>query len=402
MSLSLFRPWLVVALLWFVALLNYFDRLMLASMHDPIKESIPMTDAQFGLLTSVFLWSYGFLSPIGGYLADRFGRSRVIMGSLFVWSLATGLTGQAHTLAEMLCVRTLMGVSEACYIPAALALISDYHRGKTRSLATGIHMSGIYAGAALGGLGGFIAGHYGWRAGFAIFGAVGLGYAVLLALLLRDASPGPGISPAAPMRTSIALRSLALEPAFWLLFLVSALVGVANWSVNAWLPTYLQDHFHLTLGVAGLSATGFIQVASFAGVLAGGFLADRWSRQNPRARSLLPAIGFCLVSPFLFVASSTAVLAVAIAGLMVYGLGRGFFDANLMPILRQSADERFSATGYGIFNFIGCATGGLMIYAGGLLKDMGFGLNVIFQLSSICLLIAGLFLFRVKPRIRGI
>ena len=127
-----YYPWLVVGVLWIVSLLNYLDRLMLASMRDPIKDSIPMTDAQFGLLTSVFLIVYGLLSPLGGYLADRYSRKFVIVLSLLVWSAVTVWTGYVTSFGEMLAARAIMGISEACYMPAAVALILDYHKGPTR------------------------------------------------------------------------------------------------------------------------------------------------------------------------------------------------------------------------------------------------------------------------------
>src|SRR5436190_19787676 len=92
-SNSNLRIWLPVALLWLVACLNYLDRLAITTMRDPIKASIHMTDAQFGLLTSVFLWVYGLLSPFAGYLADRFSRRAVILIGLFVWSAVTWATG---------------------------------------------------------------------------------------------------------------------------------------------------------------------------------------------------------------------------------------------------------------------------------------------------------------------
>ena len=92
-----------------------------------------MSDAQFGLLTSVFLWVYGLFSPLAGFLADRFSRSRVIFISLLLWSTVTWLTGYSTTFGQLLASRVLMGITEACYIPASLALIVDYHRGTTRS-----------------------------------------------------------------------------------------------------------------------------------------------------------------------------------------------------------------------------------------------------------------------------
>lgn len=389
--------WAVVAQLWLVALLNYLDRLIITTMRDPIKESIAMTDAQFGLLTAVFLWVYGALSPFGGFLADRFSRRAVILGSLFVWSAVTWWTGHVQSFNELLIARAFMGVSEACYIPAALALIADYHRGSTRSLATGLHMSGVYAGAALGGVGGYIAEHSGWRMGFTLFGGIGIVYAVALVFSLKDA-PRVAASSGEKIKPVEAFSGLFTQSAFWILLALNALVGAANWGINGWLPTYLKDHFSLGLGAAGLSATGYIQAASFAGVLIGGAWADRWSRDNSRGRSLVPAIGYLLAGPCLFLSAVTNVLFVAIAGLIVFGLGRGFFDANHMPILRQVADERYSATGYGFLNFISCAAGGIMIYVGGALKDAQVDLSKVFQFSAVGLFFVGAMLFAIKPK----
>lgn len=392
------RAWLVVGLLWVVAALNYLDRLMITTMRDPIVAAIPMSDAQFGLLTSVFLWVYGSVSPLGGFLADRFSRSKVIFGSLLVWSVITWLTGHVKTFEQLLWTRAVMGISEACYIPAALALISDYHRGPTRSLATGLHMSGVYTGAALGGIGGYIAESYGWRAGFSVFGLVGISYAVVLMFFLRDnadrATEGKTTSNVKPSAALIALFGVG---GFWILLALNALVGVANWGINGWLPTYLKDQFTLGLGSAGLSATAYIQTASFLGVLIGGAWADRWARRNGRGRMIVPAIGYLVAGPCLFLSAGAGTLALALAGLIVFGLARGFFDANHMPILRQLTDEKYSATGYGVLNFVSCSAGGVMILAGGMIKDARIPLSVVFQFSAGGLLVVGLLLLCLRP-----
>jgi len=394
--------WMVVALLFVVALLNYLDRLMITTMRDPIRAEITITDAQFGLITAVFLWVYAALSPLGGYLADRFSRSRVIVASLLFWSLATLLSGVARTFHELLWARALMGVSEACYIPAALALISDYHRGRTRSLATGLHMAGIYMGAALGGVGGYIAEHFGWRAGFKGFGLIGIGYAVVLALTLRDLSEGAEDDPADSdiaeprLRPDAALAVLFGNTGFRILFSLNVLVGLANWAVYGWLPTYLREHFRLGLGAAGLSATVYIQVASFAGVLVGGVLADRWSRTDRRARALIPAIGFLAAGPCLMTSASTSLLPAAVAGLVVFGLGRGAFDANHMPILRELVDQRYSATGYGFLNMISTAAGGVMIYTAGAMMDAHVSLAAVFKVCGAGLVLCGLLLGAIR------
>jgi MFS transporter, Spinster family, sphingosine-1-phosphate transporter len=392
--------WLVVALLWLVALLNYLDRLTIATMRDPIKADISMSDADFGLLMSVFLWVYAGLSPLGGLLGDRVGRRRVIIGSLLFWSAATWLSGHANTFAQLFLARALMGVSEACYIPAALALIADYHRGPTRSLATGLHMSGIYAGAALGGMGGFLAEHWGWRYGFTLFGAFGVGYALVLMFLLEDAPVEQAATGEPSMaKTSVKdlLPTLFGQPGFWLLMALNVLVGVVNWMIYGWLPTYLQEHFSMGLGAAGMSATGYIQAASLAGVLTGGVWADRWSRVNRRGRALVPAIGYCAAGPCLWMAASTDLLPLAIVGLAVFGLGRGFFDANQMPILRDLVDERYSATGYGLLNCISTAAGGVMVYIGGAMRDAQIDLGRVFQGCAGALLVVAFLLFMVRP-----
>lgn len=394
--------WFVVAMLWLVALLNYLDRLMITTMRLSLKEAIPMTDSQFGLLTSVFLWVYAGLSPFGGFLADRFNRTRVIVGSLLVWSLVTWLTGHARSFEQLLLARAVMGISEACYIPAALALIADYHRGPTRSLATGIHMTGIFTGSALGGLGGWLAERYGWSLSFSIFGGVGTVYAILLMCMLTDAPADPQSAEAPPQRPQPglwqAIVSLLAQREFLLLLLYWGLLGVVGWAIVGWLPTYMNEHFHLTQGVAGLSATGYLQTASLFGVLFGGAWADRWSRSDERGRIFVPLIGLCVAAPAVFVAANTNLLLVAIAGVVLFGFTKAFTDSNMMPILCLVADPRCRATGYGVLNLCSCLTGGITVYVGGKLLDHGMSLNSLFQVSAGVLLMCAVLLFAVKPR----
>jgi MFS family permease len=394
--------WIVVGLLWVVAFLNYFDRILITSMRDPIVATFTINDAQFGLLTSVFLWSYGLLSPFGGYFADKYGRKPLIIFSVCVWSGVTLWTGFAGSFHEMLVARVCMGISEACYIPAALALIADYHKGNTRSLATGIHMSGLYAGLALGGFGGYISELWGWRSGFQVFGIFGVLYSVILLFFLKrpeiNASGNENVREETVASPVNLLHSFKIFSgfSFRILMVYFCAYGIVNWLIYGWLPTFLKTHFHLDLGQAGISATGYVQIGSFAGVITGGILADQWYKVNKKGRLYVIVIGFTIGAPFLFLMSYTYAFAWAIAGMILYGVARGFNDANLMPVLCQVVDERYIATSYGFLNFLSTIIGGLMVYVGGVLRDENVSLSVIYGCSAIALLLAAWSLLWVK------
>lgn len=396
------RAWLFVGLLSIVGCLNYLDRTIITTMRVSIIDDMPMTDAQFGLLTSVFLWIYGLLSPFAGYLADRFNRSKVIIVSLFVWSMVTWLTSYATTFEQLLVTRALMGISEACYIPAGLALITDYHRGSTRSLATGIHMAGIMIGQSLGFVGGWIAEDYAWTTAFSVLGIIGVVYSAILLLVLKDApveeTPGQVKIKNTGVNFFAGIKDLFTTRAFIILLIYWSLAAVAVWLVVGWLPTYYKEQFSLSQSVSGLYATAYLYPASLVGVLLGGFLADRWTRKNARARILVPFIGLCIAAPSIFIATSTSILAVAITFFMLYALTKAFCDSNMMPILCMVADARYLATGYGVLNMFSCIVGGISLYAGGFLRDQKIDLSVIYQFGALTMLACAALLFTVRPR----
>lgn len=403
---SLFRAWLAVALLFVVGFLNYLDRNMLLTMRQSVVTAIPMTNAEFGFLTTIFLWVYGLLSPFAGFLADRFSRSRVIIVSLFVWSLVTWLTAHAKTYEQLLLARALMGISEACYIPAALALIVDYHRGSTRSLATGIHLAGVMVGQGMGWIGGWFAERHGWSYPFYFFGIIGIVYSFVLLVLLRDAPretiPGSAASatPGALEKVGFfaALKSLMSSGAFLMVVAAYGLLGIAGWGIVGWLPTYLQEHFKLTQGNAGLNATLYLNIASFTGAIVGGALADQWGKKNPRARILLPAIGLCIAAVGVFFLATTSSMTVIITGIMTYGFFRVFTDTNMMPIMAMITDPRYRATGFGILNMVACVIGGLSIYAGGALRDAHIDLSKLFLTMVGVILVCATIFFLIKPK----
>lgn len=389
--------WLIVALLFFVGTLNYLDRSTITTMRESVVTAIPMNNAQFGLLTSVFLWVYGILSPFAGFMADKFSKSKVIIGSLIVWSSVTLLTGFSKTFGELLATRALMGISEACYIPAALALIMDYHRGSTRSLANGINIIGMMVGSSLGFVGGWIAEKYSWDMAFHIFGVIGIVYSVILIFLLHDVPEKTVHEVKVKVNFIDALRHLFSKISFILLLIFWGLLGVVGWVIMGWLPTYYQMHFRLSQAIAGLYATGYFYPAAIIGLLAGGFFADRWNKTNLRGRILVPVLGLCIAAPGIFIASGTDVLPLAILFFIIYMFTRMFSDANMMPVLCLIADSRYRATGYGILNLSATIAGGIGLYAGGVLRDFHISLSYTFKMMSLLLIFCAVLLYLVKP-----
>lgn len=391
--------WLVIVLLAPVAFLNYLDRQMLASMKTSVMSDITdmVHEADWGYMLGQFKWVYAFLSPIGGLIADRFGRRHVICASLFAWSLITWLTGEVTTYQELLHARTLMGISEAFYIPAALALISDHHQGSTRSRAIGIHQTAIYFGVIAGGFGGIAADSptVGWRTAFTICGMAGLLYTVPLFLLLRE---GPAIiqqetttSKRMPLFSS--LTSLMTNVSFLLLVLYFTLPALAGWVVRDWMPAILKERYGIGQGLAGISATIYWQAAAIVSALGGGILADRWSRSSSRSRIYVSAIGMVLIVPAILGIGFAGSLKTSIMCLILFGIGWGLFDGNNMPILCQIAPPQLRATGYGIMNLVSISCGGLADWGFGELRDRQVPLQVIFAIfASLAAASAGLVL----------
>lgn len=393
--------WLIVGLLAPVALLNYLDRQMLAAMKFSVMQDIPDigSDANWGRMLGQFKWVYAILSPIGGYIADRFGRRATICGSLFAWSLVTWWTGHVSSYSELLTARSLMGISEAFYIPAALALIADYHTGPTRSRAVGIHQMGIYCGVIVGGFSGYIAeSSLGWRWAFDSCGLVGMAFAFPLLFFLRDCPREANATAESPLRT---IRTLASNRSFVLLVLYFTLPALAGWVVRDWMPAILKQEFGIGQGQAGVSATLYWQLAAIVGALSGGWLADRWMGRSNRGRIYTSAIGMALIIPAMFgvgFAPETGQLWVAIVFLILFGLGWGLFDANNMPILCQIAGPSARATGYGIMNFVSISAGGFADWGFGYLRDRGVPLGGIFSAFASLGVISIVLVLLIKPR----
>jgi MFS family permease len=396
--------WLIVALLAPVALLNYFDRQMLAAMKSSVMQDIPSvgSDANWGLMLGQFKWVYAAMSPIGGYLADRFSRRWTICASLLAWSVITWLTGHATTYEQLMWSRSAMGISEAFYIPAGLALIADYHFGSTRAKAVGWHQAAIYCGVILGGFTGYIADSptLGWRFAFDAAGIVGILYGIVLFFFLKDAPRPAGTAGMAIERPSVAASAKALfgNPSFILMVLYFTLPALSGWVVRDWMPAILKDKFHIGQGLAGVSATLYTNLAALGAVFLGGYLSDKAIRKNIRGRIFVSATGMALIVPAIFGVGNASSLGMAIGFLMLFGAGWGLFDGNNMPILSQVVRPEQRATAYGLMNLVSISCGGLADFWFGKMRDAKIPLNVIFGMFSLTVLVSVGLILLVRPK----
>ena len=397
--------WLVVALLVPVALLNYLDRQLVATMQRSIMGDVSGIDTQeqWGHMLAWFKWTYAIASPFAGLVADRFSKPLIVCASLFAWSAVTWATGQATTYDHLLATRAAMGLSEAFYIPTALALIADHHASATRSRAIGIHQIGIYLGVMLGSLGGFVADSpsLGWRWAFSTIGILGVAYAVPLVFLLheppgaRSAVPGPVDSPLASW------RALLANPSYRLLLAYFTLPAIAGWVVRDWMPSVLQKDLGLTQGLAGVSAVVWWQSAAIGTAILGGWLADRWMGSTDRGRIFVSALGMALIVPALLgvgIVVGTKSLLLAVLFLMLFGLGWGLFDTNNMPILAQIVRPDQRAAGYGLMNLASISCGGVADVAFGWLRDQAVPLPLIFGGFAALAALSAWLVLCIRPR----
>ena len=390
-----FYPWVVVGMLWFVALLNYLDRQMLSTMKPSMMIDIAeLAKAEnFGRLMAIFLWIYALMSPISGIIADRLNRKWMIVGSLFIWSGVTLAMGYAKTFDQLYVLRAIMGVSEAFYMPAGLALIADYHQGKTRSIAIGIHITGVYLGQAFGGFGATIASHFSWHWTFHSFGLLGISYSLVLLLFLREKKTyvvDTAKKTSIGMEFSLAFKSLGMlfgNIAFWVILFYFSAPSFPGWAVKNWLPTLYSDTMHMDMAEAGPLATITTALSSLLGVLLGGYISDRWVQKNLRGRVYTGVLGLILTIPALFLLGYGNGLMFILLGGILFGLGFGIFDVNNMPILCQFVSSRYRATGYGLMNLAGISAGAVITGLLGKWADAG-DLRSSFAMLSVVVVIA--------------
>jgi ACS family D-galactonate transporter-like MFS transporter len=398
-------PWILVGLLWFVALLNYMDRQMLSVMKPAMQLDIAelRSATNFGYLMAIFLWIYGLMSPVSGVIADRFNRKWLIVYSLFIWSGVTFAMGYASTFNQIYWLRAVMGISEALYIPAGLSLICDFHTAKSRSLAIGVHMTGLYVGQALGGFGATAAAAYSWQTTFQCFGGVGMAYSLVLIVFLKEKKKSSDAilagAQSLPKKVTLfkGISVLLSNKAFWIILFYFAVSSLPGWATKNWLPTLFAQNLNIPMAQAGPLSTVTIAASSFLGVIFGGILSDRWVQKNKRGRVFTSAIGLALTIPSLLSLGFGHSLLNVVGAAVCFGLGFGLFDANNMPILCQFVPARYRATAYGMMNMTGVFFGAFITDLLGKSSDAGHLGSDFAMLAGVVLIALLMQLYFLKP-----
>jgi predicted MFS family arabinose efflux permease len=395
--------WRIALFLALAAALNYADRAAMSAVLAAVRIEFRVSDVALGLLGSVFLWSYAIGSPIAGGLADRYSRSRIVAGSLLAWSLVTGLMGLATGFPMLLALRFTLGLAECLFLPAAVALIAEYHGAGTRARAMSFITIGINCGMVLGGgFTGAMAEHYGWRSGFWLLGGMG----IALALLGRNVVPlarATNVDPSDCVQRGsfkAAIKYLARVPSYHALMAESMLSGFGMWVFFSWLPLYFRESYNMTLAAAGFAGTFMLQISVVAGIFLGGWISDRVAGRAPHRRMLLYGIFYLLAAPFLLLFLGRPAFPVVAAGIGAFSFLRGLGQANDNPTQCEVVPPQFRATGVGIMNAVSTAAGGCGVFLAGVLKravgleTIFAGISGIFMTAGIVLLIGYRFFMR--------
>jgi MFS family permease len=388
--------WILVAILFLAASLNYADRGALTAVFPLLRKDLGMSDMALAAIGSFFLWSYALFSPLAGYLGDRFSRSALVTWSIVAWSVVTILTAFVQTTEQLLSMRVLLGIAESLYIPASLALIAEHHATPTRAMAMSLHLAGFYSGVVFGGtVAGYLGESYGWRPSLLVLGAVGLLLGLVCKLTVFGVSTGLSTEPS-PEKLAVqsfarGFSNLVKTASYWVLLLEAMLLAIGTWIFANWLPLYFTETFKMSLSGAGFAGTFPVQAGAMIGILAGGYFSDRVARKTVQRRMLFHSLCYLAAAPLLlaFVVSSN--YAIILSAIFGYSLLRAVGGANANPLLCDLLPKNSWSTAVGLMNTTNCFAGGVGILIAGYLKR-DFGLGGIFAGTAGIVLVAGILL----------
>ena len=369
---------IALSVLTLINLLNYLDRYLVSGIVPDLKAPpLGLSDSQIGLLTTAFMIVYMVAAPIFGTLGDRGSRTRPIAFGVFLWSIATIVSGFATTYAHLLGARAIVGIGEAAYVSIAPALLADSFSRAQRGRVLSVFNMAIPVGAALGYIvGGLMSHHFSWRAAFFVAGAPGL---LLAALVLRVKDPprgaqdeseeGDAAQPAnatAPARASAGNSTSAAQPArgaiavyvnllkrapYLLVVLGYAAYTFALGGLAVWMPNFLERVHNIPAVQATTSFGAIVVVTGFLGTFIGGWVGDYWQKSSRQAYLWMSGWVTLAAAPLTFVAltaasSSVYYPAIIVAELLLF-MSTGPINSAIANMV--SPGERASAFALSMF-----------------------------------------------------
>ena len=369
---------IALSVLTLINLLNYLDRYLVSGIVPDLKAPpLGLSDSQIGLLTTAFMIVYMVAAPIFGTLGDRGSRTRPIAFGVFLWSIATIVSGFATTYAHLLGARAIVGIGEAAYVSIAPALLADSFSRAQRGRVLSVFNMAIPVGAALGYIvGGLMSHHFSWRAAFFVAGAPGL---LLAALVLRVKDPprgaqdeseeGEAAQPAkatAPARAAAGNSASAAQPArgaiavyvdllkrapYLLVVLGYAAYTFALGGLAVWMPNFLERVHNIPAVQATTSFGAIVVVTGFLGTFIGGWLGDYWQKSSRQAYLWMSGWVTLAAAPLTFIAltaasSSVYYPAIIVAELLLF-MSTGPINSAIANLV--SPGERASAFALSMF-----------------------------------------------------
>jgi MFS family permease len=416
-SISARYKWYVVGMLWWISFFNYADRQAIFSVFSLLRYEMCLSKVELGLLGSSFAWVYGLGAPFAGMVIDRVRRKSAILGGLHVWSGICVATAFSRTFPQLLFFRAAEGLGETFYYPASMSMLSDYHGPRTRSRALGLHQTSVYMGTIAGGFfAGLIAEHFGWRWSFIVFGMSGIVLGLFLDRFLLEPQRGAADKiDSSPLTTNHSPHTnlgfwqawpiICRTPTVLILMLAFMCANFVAMVLLSWMPDFLAERFHLSLSMAGLTATLFAQVASMVGSPLGGWLADIWRRRTPGGRMFVQALAVLAGAPFVVLCGQTQSVGWLILALTAWGFFKGLYDANIFASAFDVIPPEIRGTTAGLMNMLGWLGGGASapLVIGILAEKYGLGLAIssaalVYVAAGTLLLIAA-FLFARRDAI---
>lgn len=351
-----------------------------------------VSDTDMGLVGSAFTLAFGIVIPFAGMAADFFRRKWILVAGTVLFSTGILLSGFATGLGMLLIAYGLMnGIGQSLMPPCNSSLISEFHTD-TRGTAFSVYQGAIYLGIVICSV---VASRLalgrpeGWRQAFWIFGAIGLLWALVLVLFLKNT---PNVGKKGEVSPAAALKAFFSKPTAYLMMAALGCYFFATYGVKIWTPVFMMRAFSdMSPAAAVFHGVFWFYLGAFVGVSLSGRISDRLKNTRPYIRFEVELVGILLCIPFILLISGTSVLSLMIIGLALFGFTTGIYDSNLYAALLEVIDPKYRAMATGIFGCGGCIIGAFGPLVMGMLSD-AFSIRIAFASLTLFALLGGAFI----------